>query len=240
MSIQAITAAFALEGVGPSEKLLLLALANYADENGRSYPSQKRLASDTGLSDRTIRRLLAEMADAGLLTRTERTRSDGSRSSDIITLTFPTQMSGGADTMSGGVRTQCPGGADMVSALTTFEPSSNQVRSEDLPQKTRASKRCHAEWVPKVETIQRLADEGYQPGQLERALTMIRDHQFPVARSDWDATFRNWVRNDRSIRPAGKPNVQHIPDQRQAAREDNYARAFAGAEAASRFRAVSG
>lgn len=236
MSIQAITAAFALEGVGPSEKLLLLALANYADEHGRSYPSQKRLAGDTGLSERTIRRLLAEMADAGLLARKERTRSDGSRSSDIITLTLPTQMSGGADMVSGGVGPQCPGGADMVSALTTFEPSSNQVRSEDLPQKMRASKRCPANWVPQVETVQKLADEGYQPGELERALTMMKDHQFKDARTDWDAAYRNWVRRDRP--QPRRANERSNPDQRQIAREDNHARSFAGFEAASRLRTV--
>ena len=109
MSVQAITAAMALRSTSPSEKLLLLVLANYADENMRCWPSQRRLADDTGLTDRTIRKLLSDMEQRGIIARTERQRDDGSRASDVIVLRFE-----GA---------QISGGAEMVSGLTTFEPS---------------------------------------------------------------------------------------------------------------------
>lgn len=127
MSIQAISCAMALRGVSPSEKLLLLALANYADEHMSCYPSQRRLADDTCLSDRTIRTLLAALEERGMLSRQGRVRPDGSRASDVVTLHFSgpavAQISGGAEMVSGGVRKQLPGGAEMVSGLTTFEPS---------------------------------------------------------------------------------------------------------------------
>lgn len=131
MSVQAITCAMALRGVSPSEKLLLLVLANYADEHMKCWPSQRRLAEDTCLTDRTVRALLSAMEQRGVISRTQRDRDDGSRSSDVITLHFAgvvhavsgAQISGGAETISGGVRKQLPGGAEMVSGLTTFEPS---------------------------------------------------------------------------------------------------------------------
>jgi hypothetical protein len=44
----------------------------------------------------------------------------------------------------------------------------------------------------------------------ERELAKIRDHEFRTARSDWTATFRNWLRraNDqtRNTGPGSGPN----------------------------------
>jgi DNA-binding MarR family transcriptional regulator len=88
MSVQALSSAFAARGLSPSEKLVLLALANYADASQRCFPSHATIAADTGLSDRTILTVLKSLEDGGLLTRQQRRREDGSRSSDLITLTF--------------------------------------------------------------------------------------------------------------------------------------------------------
>lgn len=245
MSVQAITCAMALRGVSPSEKLLLLALANYADENMRCYPSQKRLAEDTCLSDRTVRSLLAGLAERRMISRTERQRQDGSRASDIVTLHFAgsvdangvTPISGGGETISGGARKQFPGGGEMASGLTTFEPSLNQEGSEEPSPKTRASKRCPQDWLPKTGTVQTLAHEGYFPGDLERALAMVKDHEFPRGHTDWDAVFRNWVRRDRP-KPR-QANERPHSDQKFIARHENYAAAQRGADIASRKRALA-
>lgn len=135
----------ALREVTPSEKLLLLALANYADEHMRCYPSQRRLADDTCLSDRTIRTLLAGLEGRRMISRQERNRGDGSRGTDLITLHFSgqvtTQISGGAEMVSGGVGKPLPGGAEMVSGLTTFEPSLEPVvvaDADEWPEKNLA------------------------------------------------------------------------------------------------------
>jgi hypothetical protein len=68
------------------------------------------------------------------------------------------------------------------------------VRSPDKPKAPKPSRRAPAGWAPSEATTQTLAAEGYQPGQLERELAILRDHEFKTARSDWDACFRNWVR----------------------------------------------
>lgn len=134
MSVQAITCALALRGVSASEKLLLLALANYADEHMQCWPSQRRLAADTCLSDRTVRSLLAALEDRRLLSRLSSRRNDGSRSTDRITLHFagevvtgterqPEIISGGGEMVSGGCGSSFRGVPEMVSGLTSFEPS---------------------------------------------------------------------------------------------------------------------
>jgi len=124
MSLQAITAALAYRGLTPSEKLILIGWANYADEAFRCYPSQRRLSDDTGLSDRQIRRLALSLEERGLIHRQERRRGDGSRSSDLITLVCLQ-----ADTMSEGVRTPCPEGADTMSGQNLLSNQSLEANA---------------------------------------------------------------------------------------------------------------
>lgn len=89
MSVQAITLAYAIQGVTPSEKFLLVTLANYADQSLRCWPSQRRLTSDTCLSKRTMVNLFASLEAKGLLVRNHRPRrKDGARDSMLITLLF--------------------------------------------------------------------------------------------------------------------------------------------------------
>lgn len=54
-------------GVSSSARLLLVALYGYTDEHGRCYPSHALLEKDTRLAERTIRKALSELTDAGLV-----------------------------------------------------------------------------------------------------------------------------------------------------------------------------
>jgi hypothetical protein len=143
VSVQAITCALAVRGVSSSEKLLLLALANYADDKMECWPSQKRLAGDTCLSERTVRSLLKALEERRIVSRKEFRRPDGSRSADRITLHFsgmvvtgpddqPAIISGGAEVASGGAA-MVAGGAEAVSGLTTFEPSQEPSVNPQTP-----------------------------------------------------------------------------------------------------------
>lgn len=86
MSFHAFLWAFDLELPSPSAKLTLQALANYANEDHESYPSHKTLCQKTCLSDRTIRRQLSNLVQLGLITVKQRTRPNGSASSNVYTL----------------------------------------------------------------------------------------------------------------------------------------------------------
>lgn len=54
------------------------------------------------------------------------------------------------------------------------------------------SKRCPAAWEPSPEDL--AAEPQLTAGEIERELAKFRDHTFGTARSDWSATFRNWIR----------------------------------------------
>ena len=67
MSVQSITWAYAQDVPSHGPKFLLVTLANYADESGVSWPSQKRLCGDLSSSERSVRRWLSELLKLGLV-----------------------------------------------------------------------------------------------------------------------------------------------------------------------------
>jgi hypothetical protein len=130
VSVQALSCAFALRGLGASEKLVLLALANYADASMCCWPSQDRLADDTELSARTVWSALKGLEEKCIVSRRQRKRADGTRSTDVFTLHFDQvakAASGGND------HSQIPQKqVATVATLTTFEPSKNHQRESSL------------------------------------------------------------------------------------------------------------
>lgn len=77
MSFQAMT--WAVKAKLPTnEKFLLVMMANYADANGRCWPSVQTLTDDTGMSRRSVQRAIKELVKRGFVkveTRTYRGRT---------------------------------------------------------------------------------------------------------------------------------------------------------------------
>lgn len=70
MSLEAIVASLHLpKSVGPTSRLVLIALANYADENDEAYPSHATLAELANLSESRVQTILRECVEAGWLDR---------------------------------------------------------------------------------------------------------------------------------------------------------------------------
>ena len=86
MSIEAISWAFNLDLPSSGVKLTLLALANYANEDGEAFPSQRAMSEKTCLCERAIRTHLAMLEELKIITRESRTRSNGSFTSDFFRL----------------------------------------------------------------------------------------------------------------------------------------------------------
>ncbi|WP_285295443.1 helix-turn-helix domain-containing protein [Aureimonas altamirensis] len=86
MSFQATSWAVRQKVGSSMGKIILLMIANRADEDGRCFPSQQRLASDCECSVRTVREWLSRFEQKGILRRCERRRNDGRKTSDEIYL----------------------------------------------------------------------------------------------------------------------------------------------------------
>ncbi len=126
MSWQATVWALEAKEVTPTQKLVLICLANYADGKGVAFPGQKRLAEDCGVSDRAVRSNLAKLEELGYLTRRHRYRSDGPRTSDEYQLhmevdyrkNVPHELPEDNDTKTGGLPEAGSGHINLSEDLT--------------------------------------------------------------------------------------------------------------------------
>lgn len=78
-----------------SAKLLLIILANYADNAGVCWPSQERLANDTDMTERSIRNAIALLVELNLLSVSERRETHGVRKTNVYRLPLPENISDG-------------------------------------------------------------------------------------------------------------------------------------------------
>jgi hypothetical protein len=112
----------------PTGKILLLCLANYADDEWKCWPSQSTISEETEVSERATRDWLEKLEAAGFISRTRRTRKDGSRTSDLIHLnvgnrpepgrkSLPAKSAGRPGTTSRGTRHQLPGNEPSLEPL---------------------------------------------------------------------------------------------------------------------------
>lgn len=67
MSIQLINAVFESLSLGPTDRLVMLALADHAGDNGTCYPSIARLCQRTGLGERAVQSAIRRLKDCGHL-----------------------------------------------------------------------------------------------------------------------------------------------------------------------------
>ena len=97
MSVQAISWALKQQVGNPVAKLVLIALANYADADGYCWPSQALLAAECGISLRCVRENLTRLEMVGAIDRKERRRPDGTRRSDGVSLKIQRENNQAAD-----------------------------------------------------------------------------------------------------------------------------------------------
>jgi hypothetical protein len=86
MSHRATAWAFKQPARSPVHKLVLILLADWADEAGFAWPKQATLATNANCSVRTINRVLADLEDDNFFTRQPGRRRDGRRGSDKFQL----------------------------------------------------------------------------------------------------------------------------------------------------------
>jgi hypothetical protein len=76
-------------GIGVPSKLLLVALAWITDDAGVTFMKQRTIGPRINKDERWVREYLPKLAEAKLITRYHRRRSNGSVTSDLIVLNIP-------------------------------------------------------------------------------------------------------------------------------------------------------
>lgn len=85
------TVADRLRELGPAAAMVVIRLGRHADGDGVSWPSIAQLAAMTGLAERTVRRAIRRLVDAGLLEVQPRTGHAGVSASNLYRLVFTPQ-----------------------------------------------------------------------------------------------------------------------------------------------------
>lgn len=224
MSVEAIAWAAKQKAGSPGAKLVLIALANYANEDGECWPSQATLAQWTEQGERTIRRHLIDLEQLGLITRKART-SSGNFTSDLILLNVSRRPILPAAILTDGQKRQLP--AANLATYPSIEPKERDVsRTADAKQKAKPQKtslreqssRLNPDWSP-GEELKAWVRKRRQDLDLQETVDSFRDYWVakPGAagqKLDWDATFRNWVRTQREAtgKPGGSRKDGGMPD----------------------------
>ncbi|WP_313444527.1 hypothetical protein [Brevundimonas sp.] len=226
MSIAIMTAVWKLD-MAPSDKMVLLALADAANDDGVTWIAVKHrkegdqrldLLTKCSLSERAVQGALKRLVDAGHLSR-----RDVPGKGVIWTVT---------PAASAPPQHLRPAGNDAnprsICGETVNNPQPSEANaSSGQRAKARATRRCPSSWAPSPADVQVAESLGFTSGEIERELATIRDTEFGTPRSDWSATFRNWFRREAKHR---KP--RNVRPDRHAAQHDHLsavARAMAAA-----------
>lgn len=120
MSIQYLNAAWGTVTSTPTEKLVLMSLADQANAHGVCWPSIQHIAKRTQVSERQVIRVLKALEEAGIVSVESRPGDGEGRKTNVYTLHL-----GQSDTVSlrGGQSDICAGQSDMVSPKPSLEPS---------------------------------------------------------------------------------------------------------------------
>jgi hypothetical protein len=145
MSIKAMNWAWE-QKLPPSSKLILMAIADAADEDGDCWPKVKTIAKKCGVSDRTVQRVLKEFIGDNLISVTPRFSQDRRQVSNNYRLNptnhYPDNLSppqgsrtrkGDAD-VAPGVPNRCQGVGDVV--VSDLEPPQEPPRESTTGSKT--------------------------------------------------------------------------------------------------------
>lgn len=155
----------------PTAKLVLLRLADFANEHGGCFASYDRLTSDVNVSKNTIIKALKDLEDAGYLTKTKNLRDNGGFSANSFVLNMFTQ-----DVVPPSAETEQGGSAANEQALVQ---TGEQGKEHTLKQKKEKKKKKNRDLASQVFNIEdatqqdwhqylfRLVTEPYKPNHNE-------------------------------------------------------------------------
>ena len=201
MSVRVMTAVWSLH-LGDSEKIVLLALADCANDEGHCWPSMATLAKKCSKTDRTIQAAIKSLVDGGHLTRRE----------------VPGK---------GCNYTVHPRSDDTPEAASPPKPATpTPEAASDKPSRTinttlRGARLPNDFAVPDDWIEWAMAERSWARADAKAEADAFCDYWQAkagkdAARLDWHKTWRNWVRNSRRANGSGVRAASDrvtVPDQ---------------------------
>jgi len=195
VSLEAITAAWRNSRQKGGALLVVLALADYADDNGLSWPSIERLASKARLSDRQTQAVLRDLATAGEIA-IERGR--GPKGANRYRILLPIHWGAvSSPPKEAGVQPATPGGeVSSTEGVLPTSPESSRDSLMDSTSKRARRKRRARPGVPAAVELHRRITGVYLPKVTwPRVVRSVGDRLLP-----WGRLCKSWV--SRGYRPS--------------------------------------
>lgn len=203
MSVRAMTWAFDVELDSPSAKLVLLALADHADEFGKCWPSQETLARKTSQSIDSVQRRLKELVSLGFLTYYPRRRA-----SSIYQILWSDSLkpqSAVSKTLEPQIDVKEPQKDLLEPQLCGTEPSLRTIKIEPSKKEIGRAQRGAAlpcDWKPNIfdfEYGKKLGLSNFQIDEMAEDLRLWAgaNSNRPVGKkADWNLAFKGWMRRE--------------------------------------------
>ena len=175
-----------------SDKMVMLALADWSNDDGHCWPSMTQLMAKTGLTDRALRTIVGRLKEAGHLTREERP-GKGVFYTVHPGTEFPPEATS--------PRKQTAKTPERGSANTsiTTKPPSEAKASSGAARATRRERFVPESWSPNDAHRAKAAEYGRD---LDSEVEAFRQYEFSDPKSDFDRAFHRWLRNAGAFGPA--------------------------------------
>ncbi len=189
---------------GPQKQgplLVMLALADYANDQGECWPSMKSIAEKARMTERGAQKILRQLeADGWVKIETGNGRKGCNRYAinherRSVNVVHPEQETPNNDAKTPNVDAKTPNGGSPEPSRTVKEPSEILTREKSPPKKRAMS--LPENWVPSDANITYAISKKFSPEEIEYEADKFRDHHLAkgTAFKDWDAGWRNWIRN---------------------------------------------
>lgn len=210
MSVSLMSAVFASETLKPTERLVMLALADHADDEGRCYPSIPRLCQRTGLGERAVQTNIRSLCDAGYLTVEQ---GGGRGRSNLYVLDLnpasktpfeenTAQETPFLDTETPHINPETPHMVRETPQQMHPEPSRTIINRQE-PSKGSAESRLPDGWIPSPSMIAFAKEKGLTEPEIQEFAYDFqsywsdrRDKGAKKTERGWEQTWRNRI-NDR-------------------------------------------
>lgn len=206
MSIKVMSQVWERADLDPYERLVMLCLADHADDDGRCYPAVSRLVARTGMKERGVQTVVKRLQAKGFIAIEANAGRRGANLYTIISTPAPDAPPHGmhpaphAPTPAPDAphpRTPCGG----TPAPGAPEPSLNHHRTVRNRQREARACALPSDWTPSDRNIEDAEAGGFTAKETDHEARAFRDHHLAKGTrfKDWDAAWRNWLRRSRQF-----------------------------------------
>jgi biotin operon repressor len=204
MAIKWISWAFEADCPSPTSKLVLIKLADNANDAGTSFPSMANISHHTGLSRRAVIDNIKKLESAGLLEVIRRREGDVNLVNHYRLIAAPVvqEIHQGSEPVTLGVVQEMH---PEPSIRTVIEPTPPSGESRAKEKTNARGTRLPEDWEPTAEQRQYALDEGCDP---DATFQDFREHWLAKAgagarKANWNLTWQTWCRREKKFSRGG-------------------------------------